>query len=88
MDHQVIKIEVKENLKEAIRKRRRIGRFAKFIKPGDKILIKPNWNTSHQYPGSSDREFVGVFADLCHEAGAAEVTVGDASTIFLLTAMS
>jgi len=86
MDRQVIKIEVKENLKEAIRQVvDGLGGFAKFIKPGDKILIKPNWNTSHQYPGSSDREFVGVFADLCHEAEAAEVTVGDASTIFLLT---
>jgi uncharacterized protein (DUF362 family) len=86
MDHQVIKSQVKENLKEAIRQAvDGLGGFGRFVKAGDKILIKPNWNTSHQYPGSSDREFVGIFADLCHEAGAIEVTVADASTIFLQT---
>ncbi len=85
--NQVIKIEAKENLKEAIRQSvDGLGGLGKFIKPGEKILIKPNWNTSHQYPGSSDREFVGLFADLCHEAGAGEVIVGDASTVFLITA--
>jgi uncharacterized protein (DUF362 family) len=87
MDRQVIKIEVKENLKEAIKQAvDGLGGFGRFVAPGDKVLLKPNWNTSHQYPGSSDREFVGLFADLCHEAGAGEVTVGDASTVFLITA--
>ena len=87
MDSQVIKIEVKENLKEAIRQAvDGLGGFGQFIKAGDKVLVKPNWNTADVYPGSSDREFIGVFADLCHEAGAGEVTVADASTIFLQTA--
>jgi len=87
MNDQVIRVEVKENLKEAIRQAvDGLGGFGQFVKAGDKILIKPNWNTSHQYPGSSDREFVGIFADLCQEAGAGEVTVADASTIFLQTA--
>jgi uncharacterized protein (DUF362 family) len=86
MERQVVKIEVKENLKEAIKKAvEGLGGFGRFIKAGDKVLVKPNWNTSHAYPGSSDREFVDVFADLCHDAGASEVTVGDASTIFLQT---
>lgn len=86
MSNKVIKIEVKENIKEAIKQAvDGLGGFAKFVAPGDKVLLKPNWNTSHEYPGSSDREFVGIFADLCHEAGAIEVTVADASTIFLQT---
>jgi uncharacterized protein (DUF362 family) len=86
MEHQVIKIEAKGDLREAISKAvNGLGGFGRFVSKGDKVLIKPNWNTSHTYPGSSDPEFVGVFADLCFEAGAGEVTVGDASTIFLIT---
>jgi len=84
--NKVIKIEVGGDLRAAVKSAvDGLGGFGNFVKAGDKILIKPNWNTSHQYPGSSDREFVGVFADLCHEAGAAEVTVGDASAIFAIT---
>ena len=43
MDHQVIKIEVKENLKEAIRQAvDGLGGFGRFVAAGDKVLVKPN----------------------------------------------
>lgn len=86
MDHQVTKIEAKGDLRAAIKSAvDGLGGFGNFVKPGEKILIKPNWNTADAYPGSSDREFVSIFADLCHEAGANEVIVADASSIITQT---
>ncbi len=87
MNNQVTKIEANGDLRAAIMKAvEPLGGFGHFIKPGEKILLKPNWNTAHAYPGSSDREFVATVAELCHAAGAGEVIVADASTIFLQTA--
>ena len=83
----IIKVAVGNDLKDSIRQAvEGLGGFTRFVAPGDKILIKPNFNTADPYPGSSDRDFVAAFAELCREAGAGEIMVGDSCTYFLKTA--
>ncbi len=60
----------------------RLGGFSRFLKPGEKVLIKPNFNTADPFPGSSDPAFVAAFADACHDNGAGEVIIADSSTYF------
>ncbi len=63
-----------------------LGGLKAFVKPGEKVLIKPNFNTADPFPASSDPDFVAAAADLCHEAGATAVAVGDSCTYFMSTA--
>lgn len=62
-----------------------LGGIGKFVEAGDKVLLKPNFNTSDPFPASSDVAFIAAVADICREAGAAEVIVGDSCTYFLKT---
>src|SRR5512142_2219868 len=83
MRDSVSKVRADAGIKDAIRRAvDGLGGFPRFIKAGDRVLIKPNFNTADPFPGSSDPEAVAAFADLCHEAGAARVIVADSSTYF------
>jgi uncharacterized protein (DUF362 family) len=59
-----------------------IGGIKQFVKKGDTILLKPNYNTSDPYPGSSDPQFIKVVIDLLHGAGAETIIIGE-RTAFL-----
>ncbi len=63
-----------------------LGGLGAFVKPGSRVLLKPNFNTADPFPASSAPDFVAAMADLCHEAGAAAVAVGDSCTYFKRTA--
>lgn len=54
-----------------------IGGIGKFIKKGETVLLKPNFNTADPFPGSSDPAFIKTIIDLLYEAGAAKVVVGE-----------
>jgi len=87
MEHQVIRSESRGDLRQAVsRAVEGLGGWGRFLARGETVLLKPNFNTADPFPGSSDREFVSIVADLCHEAGAGEVLVGDSCTYFLKTA--
>ncbi len=87
MEHEVIKIDARGDLRSAVgRAVEGLGGWGRFLARGESVLLKPNFNTADPFPGSSDREFVGAVADLCHEAGAGQVWVGDSCTYFLNTA--
>lgn len=62
-----------------------LGGFKKFISRGDIILLKPNFNTADPPPASSDIEFIKTIAELCIEAGAKKIIIGESSTIYLST---
>lgn len=58
-----------------------IGGFGQFIKHGDRVLLKPNFNTADPYPASTDPAFLKTVVELVYQAGAGEVIIGDSSTM-------
>lgn len=57
--------------------------LGKFIKKGDKVLLKPNFNTADPFPASTDFEFLKTVVELVYESGAKEIIIGDRSTYYL-----
>ena len=74
--------DLKQTISQAVAE---IGGFEKFIKKGDVVFLKPNFNTADPYPGSSDFEFVKTMVELSYAHGAKMVLVGDSSTMTLNT---
>lgn len=58
-----------------------IGGFSRFIKTGDVVLLKPNFNTADSYPASTDFEFLKVIVELVYDCGAKLVAIGESSTV-------
>ncbi|HVP92520.1 MAG TPA: DUF362 domain-containing protein, partial [Acidobacteriota bacterium] len=56
-----------------------IGGFSKIINKGDKVLLKPNYNSADPPPASSDPQFLKAIAELLFEYGAGKVIVGESS---------
>ncbi len=56
-----------------------IGGFGKVVQKGDRILLKPNFNTGDLSPGSNDPDFVKAVIELLYEHGAGNVLVGESS---------
>lgn len=79
----VSKVTYDGNLKESIvRSISLIGGINKLVEKGDTVLLKPNYNTAHPYPGSSDPEFIKAIIEILYEAGAEKVILGE-RTAFL-----
>lgn len=79
---QVAKIKTNNNLKKAIQDAvQEIGGFEKFIKKGDTVFLKPNFNTADPFPASSDFEFLKIVSSLIYENGAKSVILGDSATM-------
>lgn len=82
----VAKLKNSQDLKESILKTvDLIGGFNSFINKGDKVLLKPNFNTADPFPASSDPAFVKAIIELVYEHGAETVMVGESSTMMLKT---
>jgi uncharacterized protein (DUF362 family) len=82
----VSKIKVEDNLKQAIVKAvEEIGGFKNFIKIGDVVLLKPNFNTADPYPASTDLNFLKAAVELIYEAGAKLVIIGESCTMTMNT---
>ena len=76
----VSKVEATSNLKESVKKAvQLIGGLEKAISPGDKVIVKPNFNSDDPFPASSDPEFVKAVVSLLYEAGASKVTIVESS---------
>ena len=81
MNQKVNKVKVGNDLKESMREVvDSLGGFGKFIKSGDTVLIKPNYNTADASPASTAPDFLRIAVELIYEAGAAKVIVGESST--------
>lgn len=84
--NKVSQIKVDGELKQAILKSvDEIGGFAKFIKAGDVVFLKPNFNTADPPPASTDFEFLKSVVELVYEAGAKLVIIGESSTVTMNT---
>jgi len=55
-----------------------LGHLGQAINRGDKVLVKPNFNSPDPFPGSTDPAFLRTVLELLLEAGA-RVTVGESS---------
>lgn len=75
----VSKVKAEHDLRSSItRAVRLIGGLEKVVSRGDRVMVKPNFNSADPYPGSSDLEFVKVVIQMLTEAGA-KVVVGESS---------
>lgn len=82
----VAKVKVGNNLKESILEAvNSIGGFCHFIKRGEIVLLKPNFNTADPFPASTDLEFLRAVVELAYEANPKIVMLGDSSTVSLNT---
>jgi len=80
------RVKVGKNLKDSISKAVDfLGGFGQFVKKGEVVLLKPNFNTADPYPASSDREFLRAVIDLVYDCGAKICMLGDSSTMSLNT---
>jgi len=55
-----------------------LGSLGQVIDGGDRVLLKPNFNSQDPYPGSTDLVFLRTVVELLLEAGA-KVTIGECS---------
>jgi uncharacterized protein (DUF362 family) len=56
-----------------------IGGFDKALRPQDRILIKPNFNSDDPPPGSTALDFLGAVIELLREHGYMNIAVGEGS---------
>jgi len=75
------KTDLKRKIKETVD---HLGGLEKIIKEGDEVFIKPNLNSNDLYPASTDPIFARCAVELCFEAGAKDVIVGDMSGVYWL----
>ncbi len=71
-------VNIKHSMKKLVWE---LGGFEKYVKPGDIVLIKPNYNTADAPPASTALDFLQACVELCFEAGAGRVIVGESSTL-------
>lgn len=62
-----------------------LGGIEQWVKPGHKVLLKPNMMTSMGTPTVTHIDTIKGLYDLCMEAGAAEVVVGENSVCGMST---
>ncbi len=55
-----------------------IGGLSKLAGPGDKVMVKPNFNSPDPFPASTDLDFLKIVLELLLQTGA-KVTVGESS---------
>jgi uncharacterized protein (DUF362 family) len=75
----VAKVKAGGNIKADIQKAiTLLGSLEQVIDRGDRVLLKPNFNSQDPYPGSTDLPFLRAVVELLLEAGA-KVTIGESS---------
>lgn len=84
---QVTQIQATNDLKADIKKliQPLIGNIGELIKPTDRVLLKPNFNTADPFPGSTALDFLEAVIEVIKEAGPQEIIIGESCTYFLNT---
>ena len=59
-----------------------IGGIKKFIKPGERIFLKPNFNTNDPFPASSDMAFIKAVIEVIQKEKPKEIILGESPTYF------
>ncbi len=58
-----------------------LGGINNFVKPGEKVLLKPNLNTADPYPASSDINFLEAVVNVVKTAKPGKIILGDSCTL-------
>ena len=66
--------ELKPAIKHAVDE---IGGFGKALNPGDRVLLKANFNIDDPFPASTDLGFLGAVVELLREDGITNLTLGE-----------
>ena len=63
---QVIKTQASQDLQADIKKliQPLIGNITDFIKPNDRVLLKPNFNTADPFPASTANDFLAAIIEI------------------------
>ncbi|MCX5780193.1 MAG: DUF362 domain-containing protein [Firmicutes bacterium] len=69
--------DIKSSIRDLVQE---LGGFEKFVKAGETVLIKPNYNTADAPPASTAPDFLKAVVELCFAAGAGKVIIGESST--------
>jgi len=87
MKNEVVKVKLKGSLKKAIEEAiEKLGGLEKFILPGDKVLLKPNFITQDPYPATTSLDFLEELIEILFEKGRAkEIIIGESSAWHLNT---
>ena len=56
-----------------------IGGFARLVRPGDRITVKPNFNSGDPPPNSTDVPFLVALVSLLRDYGAGRIVVGESA---------
>jgi len=62
-----------------------LGGIENFIKPGDRVLLKPNFNTADPYPASSDHQFLKAVIQIVKNSKPKDILMGDSCTLLQKT---
>jgi uncharacterized protein (DUF362 family) len=62
-----------------------LGGIKNFVKKGDVVLLKPNFNTADPFPASTDYEFLKAVVEIVYSAEPKLVMIGESSTMSLNT---
>jgi len=82
----IVKLKVEKDLKATVKEALdQLGGLEKYVKSGEKVLLKPNFNTADPPPASTDIEFLRTVVELIIETGAQEIIIADSSTLALKT---
>lgn len=68
--------QLKQAVKQAVDM---IGGVRKALNPGDRVLLKANFNSDDPFPASSDLGFLGAVVELLREEGITDLTLGERS---------
>jgi len=78
----VIKVKFNDNLKEAILKALEpLGGIQNFVKKGEVVLLKPNFNTADPLPAATDYEFLKAVVEIVYSVEPKLVMIGESSTM-------
>jgi uncharacterized protein (DUF362 family) len=78
----VVKVKFNGNLKETILKALEpLGGIQNFVKKGEVILLKPNFNTADPLPAAIDYEFLKAVVEIMYSAEPKLVMIGESSTV-------
>lgn len=68
------------DIKEAVRRAvERIGGFTKALSPGERVLLKANFNSDDPFPASTSLDFLTAVIELLREHGIQDLTLGERS---------